>query len=219
VVDIGEGKPADTCISPAGVVVTAVIAAVVAFSLAATSPDGSQPRAQSPPGVTGSASPTASSTVGPVPGRTWTETTYTQSKTFTDYLNAGYPSSALLKPRQVVQVSCRVRGFAVQDGDPWWYQLASPPRDRRHYVTSDVFYNTPSASGNPINGIVVDKRVRVLISHPHPAVATYYLLTCSAEAMPSHQFREFSFVRWRSGSTSQCRPASSVNRTIMRATP
>jgi hypothetical protein len=36
---------------------------------------------------------------------------------------------------------------------------------------------------------------------------------------PSHQLRESIFARWRSGSTSQCKPASSVKRTIIRAFP
>ena len=58
-------------------------------------------------------------------------------------------------------MSCRVRGFVVKDGDPWWYRLASPPWNGHYYATSDVFYNTPNTSGNPINGVTVDTRVPV----------------------------------------------------------
>jgi hypothetical protein len=95
------------------------------------------------------------------PARTWPETTFTRSKTFADYVNAGYPLGALLKPGQVVRVSCRVRGFKVTDGDTWWYRLASPPWNGKYYATSDVFYNSPKTTGNPINGIIVDRRVPV----------------------------------------------------------
>ena len=62
---------------------------------------------------------------------------------------------------QAVQVSCRVRGFVVKGGDPWWYRLASPPWNGHYYATSDVFYNTPNTSGSPINGVTVDTRVPV----------------------------------------------------------
>jgi hypothetical protein len=102
-----------------------------------------------------------SSAAGLAQRGTWKETAFTQSRTFGDFVNAGYPLGPTLNPGQAVQVSCRVRGFVVKDGDPWWYRLASPPWDGLYYATSDVFYNTPDASGNPINGVVVDTRVRV----------------------------------------------------------
>jgi hypothetical protein len=76
-------------------------------------------------------------------------------------VNAGNPLGQALSPGQAVQVSCRVRGFVVKDGDPWWYRLASPPWNGHYYATSDVFYNTPNTSGNPINGVTVDTRVPV----------------------------------------------------------
>lgn len=94
-------------------------------------------------------------------GGTWTETTFSQSKTFADYVNAGDPLGAPLKPQQAVRVSCRVEGFAVADGDRWWYRLAQSPWNNRYYASTDNFYNTPTPTGNPINGVVFDKRVRV----------------------------------------------------------
>lgn len=153
-----------------GVVIAAVIGAIIAASvavyLAVGSSSASHSSAHGSPTATESANtaPThiaSSSTAVPVAGRTWTETTFSQSKTFADYVNAGYPLGAPLSPGQAVKVSCRVRGFVVQDGDPWWYQLASPPWNGHYYATSDVFYNTPNTSGNPINGVVVDKQVPV----------------------------------------------------------
>jgi hypothetical protein len=157
-------------INSTGAVVAAVIGAVIAASvvvyLAVGSSSASQSSANGTPTATRSANtaPThtvSSATVAPAVGPTWTETAFSQSKTFADYVNAGYPLGAPLSPGQPVKVSCRVRGFVVQDGDPWWYRLASPPWNGHYYATSDVFYNTPNTSGNPINGVVVDKRVPV----------------------------------------------------------
>jgi Effector-associated domain 5 len=99
------------------------------------------------------------STATPASGKTWTETPYTESKTFANFVNAGNPLGEELSPGQAVQVSCRVRGFVVKDGDPWWYRLASSPWNGHYYATSDDFYNTPNTSGNPINGVTVDTRV------------------------------------------------------------
>lgn len=152
----------------AGTVAAAVIGAAVAVYLAVGSSSASRPSAHGSPLAThpATAAPpgTASSSAATQGAkRTWTETAFTRSKTFADYINAGYPLGAPLNPQQAVKVSCRIRGFIVQDGDPWWYRLASPPWNDRYYATSDVFYNTPNTSGNPINGVVVDKRVRVCL--------------------------------------------------------
>lgn len=139
----------------AGAVIAASIGAVVEISLAPQNSSAARSGTRISPSTT--AAP--SSTPHPSDGRTWTETAFTQSKTFGDFRNAGYPLGAQLAPGEAVQVSCRVRGFVVKDGDPWWYRLASSPWNGRFYATSDVFYNTPNTSGNPINGIIVDKRV------------------------------------------------------------
>lgn len=110
---------------------------------------------------TSSASSAPSASVSPSADKTWAETTFSQSKTFADFVNAGDPLGAPLTAEQTVSVSCRARGFKVTDGDRWWYRLAQSPWDNRYYATTDVFYNTPTATGNPINGVVFDKRVRV----------------------------------------------------------
>jgi transcriptional regulator with XRE-family HTH domain len=92
------------------------------------------------------------------PTSTWTETTGTPAHTWADPLQltgAGTP----LGPRQSVQVLCRVKGYVVEDGDPWWYRLASSPWNGRYYATSDAFYNNGSVSGPVDNGVVVDEQV------------------------------------------------------------
>jgi hypothetical protein len=40
------------------------------------------------------------------------------------------------------------KGHVVQDGDPWWYRLASSPWNDRYYATSDAFYNNGATSGS-----------------------------------------------------------------------
>ncbi len=52
-----------------------------------------------------------------------------------------------------------MRGYVVQDGDPWWYRLESAPWNGHYYATSDAFYNNGDTSGSVINGIIVDEQV------------------------------------------------------------
>jgi hypothetical protein len=108
-----------------------------------------------------SATPTAPVTTTSPSGPTWTETTFSGSETFADFVNAGEPLGRSLAPAQGVQVSCRVKGFKVQDGDNWWYRLAASPWDGKYYASSDNFYNTPKPTGNPVNGVFYDERVPV----------------------------------------------------------
>ena len=147
-------------IALAGVVLAAVIGgAVTIYSTRHSNNSTADP--QHSLSVTPSASSAPSATANPPTGKTWTEYTFTQSKTFADFVNAGDPLGASLTPEEAVKVSCRVKGFAVTDGDRWWYRLAQPPWDGRFYATTDVFYNTPTPKGNPLNGISFDKRVPV----------------------------------------------------------
>ena len=92
------------------------------------------------------------------PATTWTETTGTPAHTWanaTQLTGAGAP----LGPRQSVQVVCRMRGYVVQDGDPWWYRLVSSPWNGHYYATSDAFYNDGATSGPVDTGVVVDEQV------------------------------------------------------------
>jgi transcriptional regulator with XRE-family HTH domain len=94
------------------------------------------------------------------PASTWTETTGTPAHTWgdpTQLTGAGAP----LGPRQSIQVLCRVRGYIVQDGDPWWYLIASAPWNGHFYATSDAFYNNGATSGSVDTGVVVDEQVPV----------------------------------------------------------
>jgi hypothetical protein len=147
-------------ITLAGVVLAAVIGAAVTIYSNGHSNKGAADLQHSP-SVTPSASSAPTATATPPVGKTWTEYTFSQSKTFADFVNAGDPLGPSLTPEEAVKVSCRVKGFAVNDGDRWWYRLAQSPWDGRFYATTDVFYNTPTPKGNPRNGIWFDKRVPV----------------------------------------------------------
>jgi hypothetical protein len=144
----------------AGVVLAAVIAGAVTIYTSRSSNNGT-PGPQGSTPVTPSASSTPSASASSSTGKTWTETTISRSQTFADYVNAGDPLGASLSLRQAVKVSCRIKGLAVADGDSWWYRLAQPPWNGRYYATTDDFYNTPTPTANPINGVVFDKRVPV----------------------------------------------------------
>lgn len=72
------------------------------------------------------------------------------------------PLKARHEPRpgsQIVQVSCRLEGFRVQDGNTWWYRIAQSPWNNQFYVTADVFYNNGQTSGSLAGTPFVDEAV------------------------------------------------------------
>lgn len=50
-----------------------------------------------------------------------------------------------------MQVTCRVQGFKVADGNTWWYQIASSPWHNTYYASAGAFYNNGATSG-PLQG-------------------------------------------------------------------
>jgi hypothetical protein len=67
---------------------------------------------------------------------------------WTDYTNAGGSEGSTVPGGQTVQIACRVEGLRVQDGDTWWYGIASPPWNGSDYVSADAFYNNGQTSGS-----------------------------------------------------------------------
>lgn len=87
---------------------------------------------------------------------TWAETVGNQTggaDTFTNYTNAGGTKGPHIAAGQTVLISCKLTGFVVSDGNPWWYRIASSPWNDAFYVSADAFYNngqtTGSLSGTP----------------------------------------------------------------------
>jgi len=98
--------------------------------------------------------------VGDVPDETVTEVAGGPANSWSDYLTAqGEPGPGV--PAYVpIQVSCAVVGFRVEDGNTWWYRIASSPWNDAFYATADAFYNNGQTSGSLIGTPFVDPAVR-----------------------------------------------------------
>jgi hypothetical protein len=81
--------------------------------------------------------------------------------TWSDPRQAGGRQSRPLRGGERVTIACRMRGFAVQDGDVWWYRLADAPWSGSYYATADAFYNNGRTSGSLIGSRLVDLRIPV----------------------------------------------------------
>jgi hypothetical protein len=96
----------------------------------------------------------------PVPApTTYAETAGGVAHTWTNYTNAGGSQGASIAGGQTVQISCRLTGFAVADGNTWWYRIASSPWNNAYYVSADAFYNNGATSGSLVGTPFVDPRV------------------------------------------------------------
>lgn len=69
------------------------------------------------------------------------------ANTWTNYLNAGGSQGPTIPAGSGVDVECRIEGFAVPNGNRWWYRIASPPWSSEYYASADVFYNNGQSSG------------------------------------------------------------------------
>jgi surface antigen len=124
-----------------------------------------QPAPASPPGgpiqgssapIQGSTTPVQGSTTpvqgsAPIPppaARQYAETTGGLVHTWTDYANAGGAEGPSIPSNATVQIACKIGGFAVADGDTWWYRLAASPWNGAYYASADAFYNDGQTSGS-----------------------------------------------------------------------
>jgi plastocyanin len=95
----------------------------------------------------------------PPPPQTYTETTGGVAHTWTNYTNAGGTQGQSIGSNQTVQIACKVTGFTVQDGNNWWYRIASAPWTDNYYVSADAFYNNGQTSGSLHGTPFVDPKV------------------------------------------------------------
>jgi surface antigen len=107
-----------------------------------------------PPSVPTPAPPTT-----PPSGNTHPETTGSVASTWTNYSTASGTEGPSISSNQTVQVSCKISGFMVADGDNWWYQVASSPWNNSYYVSADAFYNNGGTSGSLRGTPFVDSNV------------------------------------------------------------
>ncbi len=110
------------------------------------------------PPIGGTAPP---STAPGQPASSWAETPGGVTHTWTNYSNAGGYEGAQIPAYQTVQIACKLPGFAVADGDTWWYRIASSPWNGAYYASADAFYNNGQTSGSLhgtpfVNGAVND---------------------------------------------------------------
>jgi surface antigen len=106
-----------------------------------TSPTGTQP-ATTVPGPP----PTAGSS--PAPPVTYAETTGGVTNTWTNFANAGGTQGPSIPSNATVEISCKVSGFRVADGNAWWYRIASGPWNLEYYASADAFYNNGQTTGS-----------------------------------------------------------------------
>jgi hypothetical protein len=102
----------------------------------------------------------------PTPTHPPTQTTYPEtagppsgSGTFTNYTNAGGTLGQRVAAYQTIQVSCKLTGFKVADGDTWWYRIASSPWNNAYFAPADNFYNNGQTSGSLSGTPFVDNNV------------------------------------------------------------
>ena len=96
----------------------------------------------------GGGTTTTTTTPTPPPAQTWAETVGGVTHTWTNYINAGGTEGASIQTGQTVQIACAVQGFAVADGNTWWYRIATAPWSGTYYVSADAFYNNGQTSGS-----------------------------------------------------------------------
>lgn len=87
----------------------------------------------------------------PTPPATWPETVGGVTHTWTNPQNAGGYEGATIANGTTVQIACKLQGFKVANGNPWWYRIASPPWSSTYYASADAFYNNGQTSG-PLQG-------------------------------------------------------------------
>ncbi len=110
-----------------------------------TQPPASQP--QTSP-ATQSTSAAAAPPAGGGAGSSVLETTGSVAHTWTNYTNAGGYEGPEISKNATIGIACRIQGFAVADGNTWWYRIASSPWNSQYYVSADAFYNNDSTSGS-----------------------------------------------------------------------
>jgi hypothetical protein len=90
---------------------------------------------------------------------TYSETTGSDTNTWTNYTDAGGTQGPTIPPYRSVQVTCKITGFQVADGNTWWYEIATGPWNNEFYASADAFYNNGQMSGSLIGTPFVDPNV------------------------------------------------------------
>lgn len=101
------------------------------------------------------------------------ETTGGAANTWANYTHAGGTQGPTIPAFTTVQVVCRVTGFAVGNGNTWWYLIGSSPWNSVYYASADAFYNNGATSGSLAGTPFVDPAVPVCVNnHEAPIYGT-----------------------------------------------
>ncbi|HXM55664.1 MAG TPA: hypothetical protein VOB72_09765 [Candidatus Dormibacteraeota bacterium] len=92
--------------------------------------------------------PPATPAPPPPPPVTHSETTGGVAHTWTNPASAGGMEGPVIPAFATVEISCRLTGFKVADGNTWWYRIPSSPWNNAYYVSADAFYNNGQTSGS-----------------------------------------------------------------------
>ena len=92
-------------------------------------------------------------------GPTVPETTGGLTHAWTDYTDAGGSEGPTIPAYTTVQISCKLQGFQVSDGNTWWYRIGSDPWNDGYYASADAFYNNGQTSGSLQGTPFVDPNV------------------------------------------------------------
>lgn len=116
------------------------------------------PAADAPPTPAGSA----------VPAGSVAETTGGVTHTWSNPANAGGTQGPTIQGGQTVGIACKLQGFKVANGNPWWYRIASAPWNSQFYASADAFYNNGQTSGSLAGTPWVDPNVPDCDASPSP---------------------------------------------------
>lgn len=106
---------------------------------------------------------TTTTTTQPAPQapQTFSATVGVGTNTWSNHTNAGGQAGPQIQRYATVQISCALPGFAVANGNTWWYRIASSPWNNQYYASADAFYNTPGMTSGPLRGTpYVDETIR-----------------------------------------------------------
>jgi hypothetical protein len=119
---------------------------------------------------------------GTPPAKGSGETTGGPTNTWTNYSDAGGTEGPTIPSNTTVVITCRVQGFAVADGNTWWYEVGSSPWSDTYYASADAFYNNGQTSGSLIGTPFVDSSIPVCGSSPPPPPPSTYSETTGGVA-------------------------------------
>lgn len=140
-------------------------------------------------GAAAAAAETYTETTGPGPTHTWT-----------DYHDAGGSEGPSIPDNSTVQITCRAEGFRVEDGNTWWYLIASSPWSDNYWASADAFYNDGQTTGSLKGTPFVDPKVR-LCSEPAAAPS---VSTGAASSVTQHTATLSASVNPNGGNVSYC---------------